>query len=199
MSTHPDPEPPFPDPFDEEEVVREILKRLSDGDPAARNQLFEANLAQLKELARRLMSAQPAGHTLQATALVSEAYVKLFGREPKTFRDRAHFLRVAAVAMRHLLVDHARAKAARKRTKLDGLFEDDEGTASDEEARAFLEFNEELERLGAAHPEMAKAIQMKLFLGMSMKEIAEALGMPLRTFEREYASAVALLAARLGR
>jgi RNA polymerase sigma factor (TIGR02999 family) len=199
-SPSPEPEPakePTPEPG--EELFQALLERYNGGDVQAREELFLAVASELHELARREMRKQPPGHTLQATAVMNEAYVRLFGRRPAGYADKAHLLRAAARAMGHVLKDHARAKMRLKRCGAGVRVELDAGIGcqSVEQASSFLEFSEELERLGRAHPDMARAIEMRLYFGLTMDEIAQALGIPLRTLEREYAAAAALLAARL--
>src|SRR5689334_24521126 len=95
--------------------VSQLLQRWSDGDSGALDQLTPLVYAELRRMARRYMGQQPAGHTLQTTALVHEAYMRLAGQEEKHWQNRTHFFGVAAQAMRHILVDYARARHADKR------------------------------------------------------------------------------------
>ena len=183
----------------EDELVHELLQRLNGGDVAAREELFRMVASELHSLARREMCKQPANHTLQATALMNEAYLKLFGREPTACRDKAHLLRAAAQAMRHVLHDHARLKFAQKRAKPGKQVElgSGLGETTDESTLSFLEFSEEIEKLARVSPDMARAMELRYILGFTMEETAEVLRIPLRTFERNFASAEALVATRL--
>ena len=95
--------------------VSHLLRRWSEGDSAALDQLTPLIYQELRRMARRYMGQQPTGHTLQTTALIHEAYLRLVGREEKHWENRAHFFGVAAQAMRHILVDYARARGAAKR------------------------------------------------------------------------------------
>jgi RNA polymerase sigma factor (TIGR02999 family) len=183
----------------EDELVRELLERLSEGDLEAREELFRVVASELHSVASREMRKQPMGHTLQATALMNEAYLKLFGREPAACHDKAHLLRASAQAMRQILQDHARMKCTRKRAAPGSRVALGEGTCSvsEDATEAFLEFGEEVERLSRISPDMARAMELRFILGFTMEEIAGILDMPMRTFERDFASAAALLAARM--
>ena len=179
--------------------MQELLARFNAGDFGAREELFRMVASELHSLARKEMRKQAARHTLQATALMNEAYLKLFGREPTACRDKAHLMRAAARAMRQVLHDHARQQATRKRAGPGHRVElgSGLGETTDESARSFLEFSEEIERLARASPDMARAMELRYILGFTMEEIAEVLHVPLRTFERNFASAEALVATRL--
>src|SRR5262247_2736269 len=95
--------------------VSHLLQRWSDGDSEALDQLMPLVYDELRWMARRYMKQQPEGHTLQTTALIHEAYLRLFGREENRWQNRAHFFGVAAQAMRHILLDHARTRNRAKR------------------------------------------------------------------------------------
>jgi len=188
-----------PDPEAEDRLVRELLQRFNQGEVGAREELFRIVASELHSLARREMRKQSPGHTLQATALMNEAYLKLFGREPAACQDRSHLLRAAAQAMRQVLQDHARAKLTQKRATPGSRVELDSrvGEPPEESTASFLEFAEEIERLARVSPDMARAMELRYILGFTMEEIADVLHMPLRSFERAFTSAAALLAARL--
>lgn len=183
----------------EDELVRELLVRIQQGHHEVRERLFRLVAGEMHAIAKRHMAGQRPEHTLQATALVNEAYIKLFGREPTACQDKAHLLRAAARAMRQVLQDHARLKSTQKRSGPGHRVELGTGTGEvdDLEATSFLEFSEEVERLSRVSPDMARAMELRYILGFSMAEIARVLRRPLRSFEREFASASALLAARL--
>jgi RNA polymerase sigma factor (TIGR02999 family) len=188
-----------PTPGSEDALVQELLQRLRAGESEAREELFRIVASELHALAARQMRRQSPEHTLQATALVNEAYLKLFGRAPTACRDKTHLLRAAACAMRQVLQDHARLKQAGKRARPGKRVEISSGVGEPEDSSAasFLEFGEEVERLSRASPDMARAMEMRYILGFTMEEIAGILHKPLRTLEREFASASALLAARM--
>jgi RNA polymerase sigma factor (TIGR02999 family) len=192
-------EPIVPGLGTEDQLVEELLVRFNSGDFTAREDLFRLVASELHSLARREMRNQPDAHTLQATALMNEAYLKLFGREPTACRDKQHLLRAAGRAMHQVLQDHARAKLTRKRGDAGRRVElgSAHGGSSDEPVTSFLEFSEEVRRLARVSPDMARAMELRYLLGFKMEEIAGILQMKFRTFEREFAAASALLAARL--
>ena len=138
-------------------------------------------------------------HTLQATALVHEAYLRLHEGRELAASDRVGFLALASTAMRCALVDHARAHGSEKRqppderVPLDALL-----VAYEDRAVDMLALDEALERLDGFDPEMARAVEMRFFGGLSAEETAEFLGIPLRTFERRWKAARAWLRAEIG-
>jgi RNA polymerase sigma factor (TIGR02999 family) len=133
---------------------------------------------QLRGLARSLLRGQPPGHTLQPTALVNEAYLKVFGAAEPQFAGRVHFLAVMARVMRQVLVDHARARAAAKRGGAKPLSLDDgalPASAAGEAAQAdFLDLNRALTELEAVNPALARIVELHYFAGMTAEEIAPA-------------------------
>ncbi len=147
---------------------------------------------ELRNLARKRMSQAEPGQTLQATALVHEAWLKLSGDEARSWSDRAHFFRAAAQAMRHILVDRARAKASLKRGENPALLDihvhglDVVGTTLDERV---LLIDEMLIRLEREDPESVRVISLKFFGGLTNKEIAAMDGVAERTVERHWAYA----------
>lgn len=148
----------------------------------------------LRELAQWFFHAEPAGHTLQPTALVHEAYLKLLGGDAGTFRSRGTFFRTASRAMRSVLVDMARARAAGKRgggAKRIPLEDTDRAwTPSPGEVVAV---HEALERLEAIDPEMAEVVELRFFAGLGSKEAAQAMGISERWFFRVWNHARAWL------
>jgi RNA polymerase sigma factor (TIGR02999 family) len=173
-----------------------LLRRIADGDAAARERLVELVYGELRRLAERQLRGERGG-TLQPTALVHEAWLKLAGAED--FADRRHFFAVASRAMRSVLVDHVRARRAQKRGG------DERPTALDETV-AFLEagetdlldLNVALEELERDDPELARLVELRFFGGLSHEEIAAAEGASLSTIERRWRLARARLAQRLG-
>ena len=177
-----------------DEVTR-ILSALDAGDPGAAHQLLPLVYDELRRLAAAQLAREKPGHTLDATALVHEAWVRLTGGQP--FESRSHFYRASAEAMRRILVDHARARAAGKRgggwTRLE--LADWQKVAQVPEQ--VLALNEALERLSAVEPRKAELVTLRFFGGMSMPEAAEALGVSLPTAERWWAFARSWLFAEL--
>lgn len=154
--------------------------------------------AQLRSLAGAQMARLRPGQTLQPTALVHEAYLKLVGDADPGWNGRGHFFGAAARAMREIIVDHARARAADKRgggvepLRLDttGFDVPGEATPLDD----VLAIDRALERLSGEHPRKAELVMLRYFAGLTMEEAAAALDMPLRTAEREWRFARAMLA-----
>lgn len=175
-----------------------LLQRMRGGDRAAEAVLLEALYHELHGRADRLMRGQPADHTLEATALVHEAYMRLIGPQCEPYNDRGHFLAVAAKAMRSVLVDHSRRKDRRKRRAPGKRLELDPLTIGcDDHVFDLLALNEALERLEGFDPEMARAVEMRFFGGLSLEECAAMLGMARRTFERHWQATRAWLYAEL--
>jgi RNA polymerase sigma factor (TIGR02999 family) len=162
------------------------------------DELFRSLYAELRRQAELLMHGQRRDHTLQATALVHEVLLRVWdGKEPAP-EDRQRFLATAAKAMRHVLVDHARGRGRDKRTPPGSRLPLDQVSVAFEE-RAFdlLLLDEALERLDAADPTMARAVDLRFFGGLPAEEVARMLGMPLRTFERRWSVVRAWLATEI--
>lgn len=153
---------------------------------------------ELHGLARRAMASQPPGQTLQTTALLSEAWLRLDRKQRGGFTSRDHFLAVAAKAMRSILVDHARARGAEKRAgsraqvNLDTVVELFDRSAGD-----LLGLDEALTELAVLDSEMAAIVELRFFSGMTHPAIADQLGLSLRSVERAWSTARAWLHARL--
>ena len=147
---------------------------------------------ELRVIAHRQRAAR--GGTLNTTGLVHEAYLKLAGGARAEWTDRARFLALAAVAMRHILADRAKAWL---RTKRGGgrraITLDEEAIAADEQAGALLDLDEALSRLGDLDPRLARVVECRFFGGLTHEEIASALGVTVRTVERDWAKARGLL------
>jgi RNA polymerase sigma factor (TIGR02999 family) len=149
---------------------------------------------ELRAIAHRQLAMGGRGGTLATTALVHEAYIKLVDQSQAQWRDRTHFFAVAALAMRHVLVDQAKA---RRRLKRGGdqrhVSLDEENIGADDQPDALLELNEALTRLAAFDPRLARVVEYRFFGGLTEQEIAEAMGVTLRTVQRAWAKARALL------
>lgn len=148
----------------------------------------------LRIIARHQLAARDGGGTLSTTGLVHEAYLKLVDQSRIAWSDRAHFFALASVAMRHVLVDRARARLAHKREG--GLFRvtlDNEQVASESQPEALLEINDALDRLAVVEPRLAKIVECRFFGGLNEDETAMALGVTTRTVQRDWVKARMLL------
>ncbi len=176
-----------------------LLGQMKQGDATAAENLLPLVYEELRGLARGLMKNQAGSHTLQPTALVNEACVKLLGGAELSWQSRAHFFAVAAMAMRQVLANHARAKATEKRSP-DGDRVTLIGLAA--ETKAELSFDamaldEALGKLAALDPRQARLVELRYFGGMTMEESAFVLDVSVRTVEREWVVARAFLKTEL--
>ena len=171
-----------------------LLVAWGDGDRAALDQLMPLVNAELRRLARGYMRGERPGHTLQTTALVNEAYLKLVGQRRVRWQNRAHFLAIAAQQMRRILVDHARRRKYQKRGggALQVTLGEAEGIA-DERAPNLVALDEALAALAEVDPRRARVVELKFFGGLTTEEAAEALGVSDTTVERDWTVAKAWL------
>ena len=181
------------------EDVTQLLVRWEGGDRAALDALMPLVEQELRQLARSYLRRERGGHTLQPTALVNEAYLKLVDQRDARWQSRAHFYGVAAQLMRRILVDHARARRAEKRGGPQGyavtLSEADRVSA--QPALDILAVHEALEELSALDPQQARVVELKFFGGLTIEETAEALGVSHATVERDWKAARAWLRRKL--
>jgi RNA polymerase sigma factor (TIGR02999 family) len=178
--------------------VTDLLLRWSAGDRTALESLTPVIYDDLRRMARALLSRERAEHTLSATALVHEAYLKLIDQRRVQWQNRAHFFGAAAAIMRRVLVDHARAKLADKRGGSAVKIAMDESVALVEGlAEDILDLDGALEALATFDDRKAQVVQMKFFAGMTMPEIAAALALSDATVERDWTLARAWLVRRL--
>lgn len=148
----------------------------------------------LRDIARRQLSGREGGGTLSTTGLVHEAYLKLVNQSRIAWRDRSHFFALASVAMRHVLVDRARARLALKREGgLHRITLDDELIAAPDQPEAVLQLSEVIERLAEVEPRLARVVDCRFFGGMNDEEIAGALEVTTRTVQRDWVKARMLL------
>ena len=180
--------------------VTQVLDAINQGDPGAAAQLLPLIYAELRGLAAAYLAREGPGHTLQPTALVHEAYLRLVGTaDQRRWNDRGHFFRAAAQAMRRILVDSARRKQSLKHggaaQKL-GLEEYDVPVAPPPEE--LLALDEALTRLAAHDADAARVVDLHFFAGFSIEDAAEVLGMSRATAYRQWAYARAWLHAELG-
>jgi len=145
---------------------------------------------ELRRIAHRHLLNHGGRGTLATTALVHEAYLKLVDQSRAEWRDRIHFLALAAVAMRHILTDRARARVRLKRGGTRRRVTFDEATiAADDQPEALLQIDEALVRLAEANPRLSRVVELNFFGGLTHEEIAESLGVTVRTVERDWAKA----------
>ena len=162
-------------------------------------EIFELVHAELRSIAKAHMARERADHTLQATALVNEAWMRLSGGPPTNFENRKHFFAAASRAMERVLVDHARKVLADKRgAGRDRLSLSGTDLAAGDDPRTMLEIADALELLEKEDPRAAEAARLRLFVGLEVAEIAQALAISERTAAREWAFARARLAEFLG-
>lgn len=171
-----------------------LLAKARQGDKTAGARAFELLYRDLRGIAGYYMNQERPGHTLQPTALVNEAYLRIFGDRPPAFSGRAHFLAVASRVMRHVLVEYARAKKAEKRgggvqtVSLDEVF-----AIGTEDWSKVLVLNDAMERLSKWDPRQCEIVEMRFFGGLTEDEIASVLEVSPRTVKRDWAHARAWL------
>ena len=181
---------PSPSP---QEVTR-LLADWSQGNKAALDQLTPLVYEELRRLAHHYMSRERSGHTLQTTALVNEAYLRLADQTDPHWQNRAHFFAVAAQVMRHILVNYAKSRQAEKRGGGARRVELEEAaTVSAGQAAEIIELNEALERLAALDSRKTQVVELKYFGGLSYEEIAEVLKVSTVTVRRDWDFAKAWL------
>jgi len=179
--------------------VTHILDRAQAGDPKAAEELLPMVYEELRKLAAARMAQEAPGQTLQPTALVHEAWLRLVGDGPQRWNSRGHFFGAAAQAMRRILIDRARERQARRHGGgLDRVNVDSFEVAAPQSDERLLAVNEALERFEAVDPAVAELVKLRCFIGLSMPETAEALNLPLRSAERSWAYARAWLRRDIG-
>lgn len=177
-----------------EHDVTRLLLELSAGGADALSQIMPLVYAELRQIAERSLRRERAGHTLNATALVNEAYLKLVDQQRVQWQNRAHFFAVAARMMRRILVDHARAHqrlkrgGARERLPLDAALE-----FADEHGPDLCALDEALDRLAQFDPRGGRIVELRFFAGLTIEEAAEVLGASPATVKRDWTAAQAWL------
>jgi RNA polymerase sigma factor (TIGR02999 family) len=167
--------------------VTELLARWNQGDVAAREALVPIVYQELHRLAGRHLARRDSGQTLEATALVHEAYLRLAGQNSGHFADREHFFAVAAKLMRNILIDHARMRDAAKRGRNKvSVVEDLDQLPAPSDAIDLLGLNEALNRLAAFDPTQATIVELRFFAGLSIEETALALHLSPATVKRQW-------------
>jgi RNA polymerase sigma factor (TIGR02999 family) len=177
-----------------------LLRAWGGGDKQALDRLTPLVYHELHQIAGRLMAGQRPNHTLQATALVNEAYVRLVDAREARWQDRAHFFALCARAMRQILIDHARARASEKRGGGQVALELDEALAA-APAREInlLELDDALNRLATLDPRKSQVVELRFFGGLNLEETAEALKVSTKTVQRDWDLARAWLFGELSR
>ncbi len=171
-----------------------LLEAVRDGEPGALERLLPLIYEPLREAARRQLRRHRPGQTLNTTALVHEAYLKLVEKPAKGWNDRGHFLAVAATAMRHILIDYARHRGARKRggDEHHVPFEDVD-LGAELPLDGILAVDEVLSSLAEVDPRLARLAELKIFGGLTFEEAAPVLGLSLSTVKRDWLKARAFL------
>jgi RNA polymerase sigma-70 factor (ECF subfamily) len=174
--------------------ITKLLVQLRNGDLDAGDQLIPLVYEELRRLARYYMRRERPNHTLQPTALVNEAYLRLIRQREVDWQSRAHFFAMSARLMRRILVDHARKRNARGRPNKQCLVPIEEVLAdSGKDLSDLLVFDDALNRLAEEYPRQARVVDLRFFGGLSEAEIAEALGISVRTVKSDWRSARAWL------
>ena len=188
----------MPEPSEESisrpDQVTMILSAIENGERVSSEELLPLVYDELRKLARSRMASQPAGQTLQATALVHEAYVRLAKSDSEGWDGKGHFFAAAAESMRRIVIDNIRRKATKKhggeyqKVELDEF--QVEGVADDDQ---LLAVNDALDRLEGSNPEAAKLVKLRFFAGLTLAEASMAMGLSERTAKRRWAFARAWL------
>jgi RNA polymerase sigma factor (TIGR02999 family) len=167
--------------------VTNLLVAWSEGKQEALDELLPLVYAELRKMAKRFMNSQPSGHTLQTTALIHEAYLKLADQKDKTWQNRAHFFAVAARAMRQILVDHARTRQRDKRGgKTQVLSLDQVAEISTERIAEIVALDEALIQLEGLEERKSQVVELRYFAGLSIEETAEVLKVSPETVQRDW-------------
>jgi RNA polymerase sigma-70 factor, ECF subfamily len=175
-----------------------LLSALTRGDDGAASKLIPAVYDELRRLAGSYMRRERVDHTLQATALVHEAYMKLVEQRSTNWQSRAHFFGVAAQLMRRILIDHARGHSRQKRGGEDKKVSLDEAFIfSEQQAEELLAVDDSLNQLAKIDPRQARVVELRFFGGLSVEEAAEVLGVSPKTVKRDWSVAKAWLYADL--
>ena len=181
-------------------MIPELLERLRTGDSSVLNELTPVLYDELHRIASRHLRAERPNHTLQATALVHEAYLKLFNAQDRKFSDEVHFLAVASRVMRQVLVDYARARSTKKRSgaaEKDPLWSLEVQGDSGVELLELIELDGAIKELAAEDESLARLIEMRYFGGMTAEETAEVLGLTAHVVRHDLRFAQAWLRRKL--
>jgi RNA polymerase sigma-70 factor (ECF subfamily) len=177
--------------------ITALLHRVSGGDEAARAELLERIYTELRRLARLALRDEHREHTLQPTALVHEAYIRLLGEAPVEWVNRYHFFCTASRTMRRILKDYARASRSKKRWGGQRVDLDEKLALTEERAGSYLALEEALDRLEELEPRQCQIVELKYFAGLTNGEIATVVGRDSRTVKRDWQMARAWLHGQL--
>ena len=170
--------------------VTQLLGAWRAGDKAALAQLLPLVHDELHRVAHRMMSRESPGHTWQTTELINEAYLRLAGQQAVEWQDRAHFFAIAAQVMRHLLVDHVRARQQLKHGEgARRISLDDVALVAPERSAQLVALDEALDRLAGFDAQKSRIVELRYFGGLTVEEVAEVLGIAAITVKREWARA----------
>jgi RNA polymerase sigma-70 factor, ECF subfamily len=172
-------------------AVTVLLKQLQEGNPEAADRLISIVFRELRDLAELYIRRENSSHTLQPTALVHEAYLRLVGDQARDWQNRAHFIGVAASVMRRLLIDHARKKKAEKRQLPES--QDWNSGMTLQEAEQLLDLNLALDRLERSNARYSRLVELRYFGGLSIEETAEVMQTSPMTVKRDWTAARAWL------
>jgi len=168
--------------------VTRILNAIERGDAKATDELLPLVYEELRLLAAQKLSHEPPGQTLQATALVHEAYLRLVGDEPRSWANRGHFFAAAAEAMRRILVERARRRhSARHGGSLQRVALDEAILSANDPQEDLLALDEALDRLATEDEKLAEVVKLRYFAGLTLSQIAEVMGVTRRTVDRHWA------------
>lgn len=190
----------IPDEAGPAREVTLLLHSVRDGDDRARERLASLIHAELRRIARAHLRNERPWHTLQATELAHEAYLRLTGGGSPEWRDRVHFFAVASGTMRRVLIDHARKRTAARRGGGHAIVPLDEAQSlGGEQPEELVALDEALARLGALDPRQERIVELRFFAGLDLDETAAVLGVSSRTVKRDWSVARAWLRVELGR
>src|ERR1022692_3937918 len=172
-----------------------LLTQLRQGSQEAANRLVPLIYSELRRMAGAFMRGERPGHTLQATALVNEAYMRIVGEHPVEWQNRPHFFAIAAHTMREVLLDYARRARAAKRGGNDAqrVELDEESSIARDKLEEVIAIDEALERLARIDPRQSRIVELRFFAGLKVEEAAEVMGVSPKTIKREWRSAKAWL------
>ncbi len=179
---------------DSQPDVTELLLEWRQGDSRALERLTPIVYGELRRIAHRYMQNEREGHTLQTTALVNEAYVRLVGHERIEWQNRAHFFGVMAQVMRHVLIDHARSRSSAKREGLSRHVPlEDSAAMTETRAAELVALDEALNELAELDPRKSRVVELRYFGGLSLEETANVLEISVMTVRRDWRAAKAWL------
>ena len=174
--------------------ITQLLLKWSEGDKAALDELIAAVYPELRRIARRYMRRENQQHTLQTSALINEAYLRLIDQQAVSWQDRAHFFAVAAQVMRHILIDHARShRYAKRGAGAEHIALDNVAVVNEQRATEFVELDDALARLAEIDPRKSRIVELRFFGGLTVEETAEVMKLSQITVKRDWRTARAWL------